>query len=48
MKPKKYHIGTIKDSEIKKRIRKPITRVGGRMKSKKEYDRKRLSNTDLD
>lgn len=40
MKQKKYKIGTISDSELKKKIRKPICKPGFRMKSKKSYARK--------
>lgn len=45
MKKKVHKVGVIKDSELKKRIRKPLPPPGFKMKSKKEYTRnKKIEN----
>jgi len=44
MKKKVHKVGTIKDSDLKKKIRKPICRPGFPMKSKKDYKRNKKIN----
>lgn len=43
-KKKTYHIGVIKNSEIKKSIRKPVCPPSFRLKDKTEYERKPRNN----
>lgn len=46
MKRKKHFVGTIKDSDLKKKVRKPICGPSFRMKDKTEYSRKTRGNSD--
>jgi len=48
MKKKVHKVGTIRDSELKKKIRKPICPPSFRLKDKTEYKRKGRNSTEND